>query len=129
VGRALLGAAAYTVAGLLALAAGLSGEPLIAAGLIAIVIASSMFTLGAAWGTCQDVGGNHAGVVSAAMNTSGQVSTVLCPMVVIWMKDYFEDWNAPLYLIGGLFLAGAVAWCAVDPRQSVFESAAAKCES
>jgi MFS family permease len=121
-GRSLVGAGAYLVAGLFAFAAGLSGSPLVAAGLIAIVIAASMFTLGAAWGTCQDIGGNHAGVVSAAMNTSGQISTVLCPLVVIWLKDLFADWNAPLYLIGALFLGGAVAWCAVEPRRRVFDA-------
>lgn len=120
-GRSLLGAGAYGVAGLFALVAASSGEPLIAAVFVAIVIAAGMFTLGAAWGTCQDIGGNHTGVVSAAMNTSGQVSTVLCPIVVIWMKDLFSDWNAPLYLIGGLFLFGAVCWCCVDPRRRVFE--------
>lgn len=120
-GRSLLGAGAYGVAGLFALVAASSGEPLIAAFFVAIVIAAGMFTLGAAWGTCQDIGGNHTGVVSAAMNTSGQVSTVLCPIVVIWMKDLFADWNAPLYLIGGLFLFGAVCWCCVDPRRRVFD--------
>lgn len=120
-GRSALGAVAYVVAGLLAFAAALSGNPIVAAVLIAILVAVSMFTLGAAWSTCQDVGGNHAGVVSAAMNTSGQVSTVLCPIVVIWLKNQFADWNAPLYLIGALFLMGAAAWCCVDPRKRVFD--------
>ena len=78
--------------------------------MIAVAVAASMFTLGAAWGTCLDIGGNHAGVVSAAMNTSGQVGSVLCPIVVTWLKqNRYGDWNAPLYLMGGLFLIGCRA--------------------
>jgi hypothetical protein len=39
----------------------------------------------AAWSTCLDLGGNHAGVVSAAMNTSGQVGSVLSPLMVTFL--------------------------------------------
>ena len=88
---------------------------------IAVAGAGRMFSLGAAWGTCIDIGGNHAGVVSAAMNTSGQVGSVLCPIVVIWLKDRTGDWNSPLLLIGGLFLVGAVGWALIDPRRKVFD--------
>jgi hypothetical protein len=41
----------------------------VAAALIALAIASSMFALSASWATCMDVGGEHTAVVSAAMNT------------------------------------------------------------
>ena len=44
-----------------------------------------MFTLAPAWGTCQDIGGNHAGVVSAAMNTSGQIGSILSPLMVTFL--------------------------------------------
>jgi hypothetical protein len=79
-----------------------------------------MFTLGAAWGTCQDIGSNHAGVVSAAMNTAGQVGSLLCPPLITFLAETFPDWNAPLYLIGFLVLVGAVSQCFVDPRRRVF---------
>ena len=94
--------------------------PALAAVLIAVATAASMFALGASWGTCLDVGGDHAGVVSAAMNTSGQIGSVLSPLLVTYLEQRFADWNAPLYLIGGLFLFGAVCWCFVDPRRKVF---------
>jgi MFS-type transporter involved in bile tolerance (Atg22 family) len=79
-----------------------------------------MFTLGAAWGTCLDIGGNHTGVVSATMNTAGQIGSLLSPILVTVLAEKFTDWNAPLYLIGLLFLLGAVSWCFVDPRRRVF---------
>ena len=53
-----------------------------AAVLIALGGASSNFLLGAAWGTCLDIGGRRSGAVSAAMNTSGQVGAILSPILV-----------------------------------------------
>src|SRR5436309_5239358 len=64
VGRGGVGAAAYLVAGGSLLLAPVAKNPVWAAVLIAISVAACMFTLGAAWGTCLDVGGNNAGVVS-----------------------------------------------------------------
>jgi MFS family permease len=120
IGRTGLGAAAYVVAGASMLGAALTVEPLAAAWLIAIATAASMFTLGASWGTCLDIGGNHAGVVSAAMNTSGQIGSILSPLVVVYLVKH-ADWNAPLYVMGALFLAGAVFWLLIDPRRRIFD--------
>jgi MFS family permease len=121
IGRCALGGAAYVLAALAMFVAAVSPSGAGAAVGIAVAVTASMFTLGAAWGTCLDIGGNHAGVVSAAMNTSGQVGSVLCPIVVIWLKDRTGDWNSPLLLIGGLFLVGAVGWALIDPRRKVFD--------
>lgn len=118
-GRSGVGGAAYVVAGLMMTLAALCPQPMVAGVLISLATAASMFMLGAAWGTCLDIGGNHAAVVSAAMNTSGQIGTVVCPILVTFLVQRFADWNAPLYLFAVLFLVGAVGWCFVDPRRQV----------
>ena len=83
--------------------------------------AASMFTLGASWGVCLDVGGNHAGVVGAAMNTSGQIGSILSPLVVAYLVDWTGNWSVPLYPMGVLFLVGAVCWCFINPRRPIFD--------
>jgi ACS family glucarate transporter-like MFS transporter len=120
-GRVGVGAAAYIVAGAAMLLAGVIAAPSAAATLIAVSTAASMLTLGAAWGTCIDVGGDHPAVVSAAMNTSGQIGALICPVLVIHLVRRYGEWNAPLYLMGVLFLVGAVSWLFVDPRKQVFD--------
>ena len=119
-GRVGVGAASYLVAGIAMLLATTTMHPELAAWCIATAVAASMFTLGASWGAVIDVGGSHTGVVSAAMNTSGQIGSVICPLIVIWLQQHY-DWNAPLYLIGGLFLVGAVAWGFINPNRKIFE--------
>jgi len=120
-GRCAVGAAAYTLAGGAMILAGFAHHPLLAATLIALAVAASMFVLGSAWSTCLDIGGNHAGVVSAAMNTSGALSSVISPLLVNWLRLYYGEWNIPLYVMGGLFLMGAACWGFIDPRKRIFE--------
>ena len=120
-GRCGLGGVAYLVAGGCMLLAAAAPHPIVAAVSIAVATAASMFTLGAAWGVCLDIGGHHAGVVSAAMNTSGQIGSVLSPLIVSYCVKHWANWDLPLYLMGALFLVGALAWCFVNPRRPVFE--------
>jgi len=89
---------------------------------IALALAATMFTLGAAWGTCLDIGGNHAGVVSAAMNTAGQVGSLLCPLIVAYTLKWFDsNWNIVLYLMGAMFLVGTVCWGLINPRKRILQ--------
>lgn len=121
VGRAGVGAAAYVLAGISMILAGVVAAPALAAWLIALALCASMFTLGASWSTCLDIGGNHAGVVSAAMNTSGAIGSVISPILVTFLLKRTGDWNVPVFVIGVLFLMGAAAWGFVDPRKRIFD--------
>jgi ACS family glucarate transporter-like MFS transporter len=120
IGRAGVGAASYLVAAAAMFLATTATQPELAAWCLAIAVAASMFTLGAAWGAVIDVGGSHTGVVGAAMNTSGQIGSVICPLIVIWLQQHYH-WNAPIYLIGTLFLVGAAAWAFINPHRKIFE--------
>lgn len=119
-GRAGVGTCSYLVAGLAMILATMTPQPILAASCIAVAVAASMFTLGASWGTAIDIGGSHAGVVGAAMNTSGQIGSVISPLLVVWLQKHYH-WDAPVLLIGGLYLMGAIAWLFIHPDQKVFE--------
>lgn len=120
VGRAGIGIVAYFIAGVTMLSAPGAASPVVAAILIAVAAAASMFTLAASWATCLDVGGSHAGVISAAMNTTGQVAGVLSPIVLTYLVQNFASWSLPLYVMAGLYLLSSAAWWFVEPRRPVF---------
>lgn len=120
IGRVGVGAASYLVAGIAMLLATTTAHPELAAWCIATAVAASMFTLGASWGTVIDVGGSHTGVVGAAMNTAGQIGAISCPLLVTWLQKNY-NWNAPLLLIGALYLVGAIAWAFINPHRKIFE--------
>ena len=120
VGRCGLGAVAYVIAGAALLGAAASSTPIFAATLIAVATGMTMFTLGAAWGTVIELGRNHVGVIGATMNSVGNLAAMLNPLIVAYSVQWFANWNLPLYLMGALFLVGAVCWMVVDPEQPVF---------
>lgn len=119
-GRAGVAGLGNTLAGIAMVGATLVPHPIAAIGLISLAVMATMATLGATWGTCLDIGGQHVGVVSAAMNTAGQVGSFCTPLAVTWLLARFGDWNAPVIAIGGIFLAGAACWLLIDPRDRVF---------
>jgi ACS family glucarate transporter-like MFS transporter len=86
-----------------------------------------MFTLGAAWGTCIDVSGDHTAIVSAAMNTAGQVASLTCPLIVAYtLKDFDNNWNITIWLMSLLFFAGVGCWFLINPNKPIFAKESAR---
>ena len=50
-----------------------------------------MFTLGAAWGTAIEIGGNHVGVVGGTMNSIGNLVAMLNPLIVAYSVQWFAQ--------------------------------------
>jgi MFS family permease len=117
-GRCLVGFGSLAAAGFF-LFGGAWSQGTVSAVLIALAAASSNFLLGASWGTCADIAGNHAATVSAAMNTSGQVGGVLSPIAFAFLTRTRASWAAPLYVTAGLYLAGAICWYFVHPERTL----------
>ena len=120
VGRCGLGGIAYVIVGFCLIAAAAVGTPVLAALLIALATGLTMFTLGAAWGTVMEIGGDHVGVVGGTMNSIGNLIAMLNPLIVAYSVAWFGSWDVPLYVMGGLFLVGAGCWALVDPTRPVF---------
>jgi ACS family glucarate transporter-like MFS transporter len=87
--------------------------------LIAVAAAASMFTLAPSWAACIDIGGQRSGVLSAAMNTSGQVGGILSPIVLAHVVDIFANWAIPLYVMAGLYLLASISWLLIRPDRPI----------
>jgi MFS transporter, ACS family, glucarate transporter len=51
------------------------------------------------------------------MNTTGQVGSILSPVVTGWVVSRFANWQAPLVIMGCLYVISAVLWALVDARK------------
>lgn len=120
-GRSGVSFTAYMVAAAAMIGGAAVTDPHVAAVLIAIAAASSMFTLAPSWAACIDIGGRHAGVLSAAMNTTGQIGGVLSPIILAYIVVWFSSWAIPLYVMAGLYVLSAACWLLIDPRRRVHE--------
>ena len=70
-----------------------------------------------AWTACLAIGGRHAGVVSGAMNTFGNLGGVISPLVVGLSLERWGAFDAPLYSIAALYAGAAVCWIWIDAEQ------------
>lgn len=123
-GRCGVSSTCYVLAGVLLIAGTATHDNIIAVILISLALAASNFLLGASWSACSDIAGDHAGTVSAFMNTAGQVGGFLSPIVAALFVEKLGSWSAPLYLCGVLYFLGAVCWWFVDPRRPIMMSPA-----
>jgi len=76
----------------------------------------SMFTLGAAFSLCIDVGKQNSAVMTATMNTAGQIGGTLSPIVLAYLVQWFGDWSIPLYLMAALYGAAVLSWILIGSR-------------
>ncbi len=122
VGRCGVGAVAYLFAAIAMAAGTLVSDGRVAGLLIALGGAASMFTLAPAWATAIELGGKNSAVLSATMNTAGQIGGILSPIVLAYIVDRLGSWSMPLHVLSGLYLIAAVCWVFINPERSYTSS-------
>jgi nitrate/nitrite transporter NarK len=117
VGRCGVGGVGYLVAAVAMMSSTLVGDGRVAGFLIAIGGAASMFTLAPAWATAIELGGPNAAVLSATMNTAGQIGGILSPIVLAYIVDRLGNWSMPLQILAGLYLVASICWIFIHPER------------
>jgi MFS family permease len=88
------------------------------AAMLAIGMASfcNDFVMPIAWSSAADIGGEHAGTLSGAMNMWGNIGGALSPIAIGYMLDAtHNNWNLTFYVSAAVYLTGAVFWSFLDP--------------
>lgn len=117
VGRCGVGGVGYLVAAVAMMSSTLVGDGRLAGFLIAIGGAASMFTLAPAWATAIELGGANSAVLSATMNTAGQIGGILSPIVLAYIVDRLGNWSMPLQILAGLYLIASICWIFIHPER------------
>jgi MFS transporter, ACS family, glucarate transporter len=96
-----------------------------------IVLSSSLgfgtadLMLPAAWAVCLDIGGARAGLITAIMNTAGQLGGFVCSVVFGYAVAATGSYNTPVWGVAVLVIIAAVLFTRIDPtRQLVAEQLA-----
>ena len=117
VGRCGVGGVAYLFAAITMLGGALTIDGHVAGVLIAVGGAASMFTLAPAWATAIDLEGANAAMLSATMNTAGQIGGIFSPIVLALIIDHLGNWNLPLIILASLYLIAAISWVLIHPSR------------
>lgn len=113
-GRRWVGTAGLGVSSCLFLAAALFRGKIEALILLSIGLFALAFLVPTAWAVCLDVGREHAGAVSAIMNTSGQAGGFVCTVLFGYIANRTGNFNAPLIVISAMVMLSAVLFWWID---------------
>ena len=93
----------------------------------AIVVSSSLgfgvadLMLPTAWAVCLDVGRSHAGLVTAIMNTAGQLGGFVCSVLFGYVVQATTSYNVPVWGVAGMVLVAAILFSQIDPTRPLIE--------
>jgi MFS transporter, ACS family, glucarate transporter len=118
-GRCYLGFAAFLTCAAFLFGSTLVGFPALKAVLIAMALASADLALGACWAVPIDIAPDHAGVITAFMNTLGNIGGLIGPLVVGVAVDRWHSWTFPFYITALVYAGGALAWLVIDPTTPI----------
>ncbi|MBQ7419964.1 MAG: MFS transporter [Prevotella sp.] len=121
IGRKALGSTSLTISAVcMFLAAFIPGK-------IAVFVFLSLcfgifdLMLPSAWALCIDLGKHHAGTISGAMNTAGNIGGFCCGILFGQLVQQSGNYNLPLYMIAGMLLVSALLFAFINPEKPIVE--------
>ncbi len=116
-GRRLLGSASLATAAVLLIATAVTQEKTVAAVLLALGFGVMDLMLPSAWAICLDVGSQHAGAITGAMNTAGQLGGFACTVVFGYLVGRTGNYELPLFVIAAMLAVSAALFSRIDPTR------------
>ena len=123
-GRHRLSRAGPAILGFALAAGGLSAAvaftglvPTVAA--LAVAVFGADMTLSPSWSFCSDIGGRAAGLVSATMNTAGNLGAFLTSLAFPYLLAWTGSPDPFFWTAAGLSAIGAAAWSFARPARTI----------
>ena len=117
-GRRFVAAAGLATSALCLFGTAVVENRLVAVGLLTLGYFSMDCMLPVSWAVCVDVGRRHAGAVTGAMNSAGQIGSFLSSIAFGALVDAFGGrYDVPLVLFSGALLLSALLFLRIDAGQ------------
>ena len=78
--------------------------------------------LPSAWALCIDLGKQHAGTLSGAMNTAGNLGGFCCGILFGELVQQSGNYNLPLYMIAAMLIISAVLFAFINPERPLVKA-------
>ena len=75
--------------------------------------------LPSAWALCIDLGKHHAGTLSGAMNTAGNIGGFCCGILFGELVQQSGNYNLPLYMIAVMLIVSAILFAFINPEKPI----------
>lgn len=119
-GRRLFGALSTGMTGVLIFIAAITSGKTVLVICLATNMMFQQFVGIATFGVCIDIGGKHTGRIAGIVNGFGQIGACFMATVFGVIVDFTsQNYNAPLFVITGVLLVGALLFLLVDPTKKL----------
>ena len=120
-GRVLVGSTSLGVAAVLLVLTALTRDRNGAVILLTLGFGVMDLMLPSAWAICLDISGSHAGAVTGAMNTAGQLGGFFCTILFGHLVGKYNDYDLPLFVIAAMVGLAAFLFTRIDASRPLFE--------
>jgi len=117
--RCLIGSIGLIVSGVLLLAATLTQNPWTAVAFITIGLGAMDLMLPVAWSICVDMGGEHSGTISGAMNMAGQVGSLISSVAFGYWVEWWGSYDRALMPLAAMLLISGCLFATIDPAHKL----------
>jgi predicted MFS family arabinose efflux permease len=121
-GRCRIGATTSVIAAVATVAVVFTGQWLWALVLLSVVYGSISFQQPTMFAACLDIGGEHAGATTGAMNSAAQAGSFVSSVAFGYLLGHYGSYDLPFFPMAALLLFGAWLWLQVDPTVGISQS-------
>lgn len=115
IARCSIGAVSLVVSGVCLLTATVTADNWSAVMLLSGGLAIMNAMVPVAWSVCVDIGGEHSGAVSGAMNMAGQAGSFVSSVAFGYLVQYFGNYDTALMPLAAMLILSGVLFAAIDP--------------
>jgi nitrate/nitrite transporter NarK len=124
--RCAVGAAGLFIAGICLGLATITANNTIAVGLLTLGGGAMNLMIPVSWSICVDLGRQHVGAISGAMNTAGQVGSLISSVAFGYLVEWTGSYDRALMPLAAALIVSACLFASIDPsKELVLESEAA----
>jgi len=117
--RCSVGATGLVISGVLLLAATYTANPWVAVAFITVGLGAMDLMLPVAWSICVDMGGEHAGAISGAMNTSGQIGSLISSVGFGYWVEWSGSYDRALMPLAVMLVISGCLFATIDPARKM----------
>lgn len=118
-GRRIIGICGLGISAILFLFSGMTKDNQFAGYLLSFCVLSKDLALPVAFATCVDIGKQHAGTVTGAMNFAGQMGGLFITILFGIIVKQTTNFELPLFLIAACLMVAALLWFKIDPEKEL----------
>src|SRR5215831_10101451 len=115
--RCSIGSVALLTAGVCMVAATFTADNWTAVALLTAGLGVMNSMLPVAWSVCVDLGGEHSGAVSGAMNMAGQIGSFISSVTFGYFVTAFGTYDRALLPLAVMLLLSGLMFATIDPAQ------------